>query len=52
MAEAFISYSRVDKEFVRRLGAALEAGGRDAWVDLDASLRPPTGGTRLQLPSN
>jgi WD40 repeat protein len=33
MAEVFISYSRRDKEFVRRLGDALAAQDRDAWVD-------------------
>lgn len=31
--DVFISYSRRDKEFVRQLFAALEAEGRDAWVD-------------------
>ncbi len=33
MPEVFISYSRKDKDFVRRLHTALEADGRDAWVD-------------------
>ncbi len=33
MAEIFISYSRRDKEFVRRLGEALAAQERVAWVD-------------------
>ena len=32
-ASAFISYSRVDASAVRRLHAALESRGRDAWVD-------------------
>ena len=33
MAQVFISYSRKDKEFVRKLGDALSAEKRDAWVD-------------------
>ena len=33
MAEVFISYSRKDKEFVRRLGDALVKHQREAWVD-------------------
>jgi hypothetical protein len=33
MAQVFISYSRKDKEFVRRLGDALVAQKREAWVD-------------------
>lgn len=33
MTEAFISYSRKNTEFARRLFNALEATGRDAWVD-------------------
>ena len=33
MTDVFISYSRVDQPFVRRLHAALEAAGRGAWVD-------------------
>jgi WD40 repeat protein len=33
MASVFISYSRKDQPFVRRLFAALEADGREAWVD-------------------
>ena len=34
--DAFLSYSRQEsKEFVARLAAALEARGRDCWVDLD-----------------
>jgi hypothetical protein len=31
--EVFISYSRKDKEFVRRLDEALRGRGREAWVD-------------------
>ena len=31
--QLFVSYSRADSEFVRRLVAALEARGRDPWVD-------------------
>lgn len=33
MADAFISYSRIDKTFVEQLHDALEARGKDAWVD-------------------
>ena len=33
MAAVFISYSRKDKEFVRKLGEALTACEREAWVD-------------------
>jgi WD40 repeat protein len=33
MTDVFISYSRVDKPFVRRLHAALQGAGRGAWVD-------------------
>ncbi len=33
MTDVFISYSRKDKEFVRRLHTALEESGRDAWID-------------------
>jgi WD40 repeat protein len=33
MAEVFISYSRKDKDFVQRLGGALAAHKREAWVD-------------------
>src|SRR6476660_652572 len=39
MAEVFISYSRKDKEFVRRLDEALKRRGREAWVDWE-SIRP------------
>jgi WD40 repeat protein len=35
MADLFISYSRRDLAFARRLTAALEARGKDVWVDLD-----------------
>src|SRR5215813_664129 len=31
--DAFISYSRTDKEIVRALHAGLAARGRDIWVD-------------------
>ena len=37
--EVFISYSRKDKEFVRRLDEELKARGREAWVDWD-DIRP------------
>jgi WD40 repeat protein len=33
MSDVFITYSRVDKEFVRWLCQNLEAQGRDVWVD-------------------
>ena len=33
MAQVFISYSRKDKDFVRKLGDALAAQKREAWVD-------------------
>src|SRR5689334_11090 len=33
MADIFISYSRKDREFVRRLHDTLKEQGRDAWVD-------------------
>lgn len=39
MAEVFISYSRKDKEFVRRLDEALKRRGREAWVDWEG-VRP------------
>ncbi|MFL5869982.1 MAG: toll/interleukin-1 receptor domain-containing protein, partial [Solirubrobacterales bacterium] len=36
MHDVFISYSRSDsREFVARLTDALEAAGKDVWVDLD-----------------
>jgi hypothetical protein len=33
MSDVFLSYSRRDQEFVRRLEGALVARGRDVWVD-------------------
>src|SRR5262245_5353502 len=33
MSDVFISYSRKDSEFVRRLTDELEKRGREAWVD-------------------
>ena len=33
MAQVFISYSRKDKDFVHKLGDALAAQKREAWVD-------------------
>ncbi len=39
MAEVFISYSRKDKEFVRRLDEALKRREREAWVDWEG-IRP------------
>jgi tetratricopeptide (TPR) repeat protein len=37
--EVFISYSRTDKDFVRRLDEALKSRGREAWVDWE-DIRP------------
>src|SRR3954452_16645850 len=34
--DAFISYARADKSFVRPLTEALEQLGRGVWIDLDA----------------
>ena len=39
MAEIFISYSRKDTQFVRRLDEALKSRGRDTWVDWEG-IRP------------
>jgi WD40 repeat protein len=33
--DLFVSYSRVDEAFVRRLAAELESRGKDVWVDRD-----------------
>ena len=33
--DIFLSYSRHDEAFVRRLADALDAAGKDVWVDLD-----------------
>ena len=38
-SEVFISYSRKDREFVKRLEAELERRGREAWVDWEG-IRP------------
>ena len=35
MSDAFISYSRRDSEFVRRLAAALGERGKTVWLDVD-----------------
>jgi WD40 repeat protein len=35
MPDAFISYSRRDAEFVRRLAAELQERGKDVWIDED-----------------
>ncbi len=35
VADVFLSYSRHDSEFVRRLTAALHERGKDVWVDVD-----------------
>ena len=40
MADVFISYSRKDQDFVRRLHEALAGQGRDTWVDWEGI--PPT----------
>ena len=40
MPEVFVSYSRKDKDFVRRLHEALTAQNRDTWVDWEDI--PPT----------
>jgi WD40 repeat protein len=37
--DVFISYSRKDREFVKRLDEALQARGREAWVDWEG-IRP------------
>jgi len=39
MADVFISYSRKDKDFVRRLDESLKSRGREAWVDWN-DIRP------------
>jgi tetratricopeptide (TPR) repeat protein len=39
MADIFISYSRKDKDFVRRLDESLKSRGREAWVDWE-DIRP------------
>jgi hypothetical protein len=39
MADAFISYSRKDKDFVRRLDEALKSRKREAWIDWEG-IRP------------
>lgn len=35
MADVFISYSRRDFEFVRRLADALQARGKEVWIDIE-----------------
>ena len=44
MADVFISYSRADAEYVRRLQRQLQSRGKDVWVDAegirDAELFP------------
>src|SRR3954452_15285134 len=35
MADVFLSYSRRDADFVRRLADALEARGKEVWVDVE-----------------
>ncbi|HLY25229.1 MAG TPA: toll/interleukin-1 receptor domain-containing protein, partial [Aggregatilineales bacterium] len=36
MTDVFLSYSRKDKVFVRRLFEGLKTTGRDAWVDWES----------------
>ncbi len=47
MNDVFISYSRKDKEFVRRLHAALTAHKRNVWVDWEDI--PPTAEWRQEI---
>jgi hypothetical protein len=35
MPDPFISYSRDDADFVRRLASGLQARGKDVWIDVD-----------------
>src|ERR1700680_1110256 len=35
MADVFVSYSRRDSEFVSRLAEALQARGKDVWIDVE-----------------
>jgi WD40 repeat protein len=45
--DAFVSYSRADEEFVRKLTAALAERGKDVWVDWDDI--PPTADWRARI---
>ena len=47
MPDLFISYSRRDQEFVRRLHGALKDRGKDAWVDWEDI--PPTAKWRDEI---
>jgi hypothetical protein len=47
VADVFISYSRKDSAFVRRLHEALTAAGRDSWVDWEDI--PPTAQWRSEI---
>jgi WD40 repeat protein len=47
MPDLFISYSRKDKEFVKRLQETLAAQGRDVWVDWEDI--PPTADWRNEI---
>jgi WD40 repeat protein len=49
MADAFVSYSRRDKDLVERLNAALEGRDRDVWVDWEDI--PPTADWLAQIRS-
>ncbi len=35
VADVFLSYSRLDGKFVQRVASALQARGKDVWVDVD-----------------
>lgn len=47
MSHAFISYSRTDLRFVRRLHAALEERGRSTWVDWERI--PPAAAWQVEI---
>jgi hypothetical protein len=47
MADAFISYSRNDEGFVRKLEQALVKRGKEVWVDVEAI--PPTAKWRQEI---
>ena len=42
MSDVFISYSRLDRDFVGRLREALAAQAQDVWIDWE-SIEPSTG---------
>jgi TIR domain len=50
MAEVFISYSRKDKEFVRKLGQSFNNAKREAWLDWkDIPLESDHPQTRMKI---